>query len=457
MNEGWRRLGPALLYLALALPATLILSLAFVNFHAPDDYDHVKRAYTLVHDPLRAVTPPGHSTGAMIDTGLAAYVSAQRPVAVLSQRPLPKAATEAFRSAPQIRWSGVEGFSELPGAISYFPALYAPQSLALELGRRMGATVEESVFWARLANGFVGIALAALGLRLLPFGHSLALVVLLLPRTLLQFASNSADPILYGLALIVTALGLQRAGRLRPLAQDGLAAAALFVAASVRPPIAALAFTPQVQAVRHRRWLGLLLLGAGVAAAALWTLTIVGQVTDLRCTGGGPLGQRLVGFAGEWPWLIGHSLTDRGTYYFTSFIGHYGWGDGPNGRLSYLLPLWMYVSAVSLLVIALRNDIRTPASLERPVRWSLAAGAAGVVLVTFLAMYVACRGPLPNVIGGVQGRYFVPALFAVAPAVSGLAPSPRDRLASLFPVLLGVWVIACVIAMSLEAQALYRL
>jgi hypothetical protein len=456
MNERLRRLSPALLYLALALPATLILSFAFINFHAPDDYDHVKRAYTLLHSPFTPITPPGHSTGAMIDGGLAEYVSAQRPVSVLSPRPLPEGEASAFRSAPKVRWSGKESFSELPGAMSYFPALYAPQALALELGRRTGATVEESVLWARLANGLVGILLVALGLRLLPFGHSLVLVLLLLPRTLLQFASNSADPILYGLALIIIAMGLQRTARLSPVAHNGLAAAALFVAASVRPPLAALAFAPAVQAVRNRQWPSLLLLAGGVAAAALWTLMIMGQVVELRCgANGDPIGPRLVAFASGWPWLIGHSLADRGGYYFLSFIGHYGWGDGPNGRLSYPLPLWMYVSAIALLAIALRNDVRAPASLDRLARLSLAAGAAGVVLITFLAMYVTCRGPLQTIIG-VQGRYFVPALLAIAPAISGLAPSAGDRLKSLFPILLGIWVAACVLGMSLEARLLYR-
>ncbi|HEY1605498.1 MAG TPA: DUF2142 domain-containing protein [Allosphingosinicella sp.] len=457
MNEIRRRLSPALLYLALALPAALILGFAFVNFHAPDDYDHVKRAYTLIHNPFAPVTPPGRSTGAMVDTGLADYVAAQRPVAILSRRPLPAAEVAAYRAAPHMRWSGVERFSELPGAMDYFPVLYAPQALALELGRLTGATVGESVLWARLANALVAIALVALGLRLLPAGHSLVLLILLLPRTLLQFASNSADPILYGLALIVIAMGLRQTARLKPLAEYGLVAVALFIAASVRPPIAALALTPAVRAVRNRQWLSLLLLAGGVAAASLWTLAIIGQVVDLRCgVAGGPLGPRLTAFATAWPGLIGHSLADRGTYYFMSLVGEFGWGDGPNGHLPHPLPLWVYVSAVPLLIVALRNDARAAARLEPIVRLSLAAGAAGVVLVTFLAMYVACRGPLPTIIGGVQGRYFVPALFAIAPAISGLAPSKRDRLHGLFPILLGIWVTACMIEMILAAQLLYR-
>ena len=284
MHERLRHLSPALLYLTLALPAFLIFSFAFVNFHAPDDYDHVKRAYTLVHSPFSALTHPGHRPE-RDRWRLADYVSAQRPVSVCA-RPLPDADAAAFRAAPKLRWSGVPRFSEISGAITYFPALYAPQAVALELFRATGASVERSVFWARLANGLVGIALAALGLRLLPFGHSLVLVLLLLPRTLLQFASNSADPILYGLALIAIALGLQRTGRLRPIARDGLAAAALFLAASVRPPIAALGFTAMVEAVRKRQWPSLLLLVGGVAGAALWVLMITSEVVELRCGAG---------------------------------------------------------------------------------------------------------------------------------------------------------------------------
>jgi Predicted membrane protein (DUF2142) len=451
MDEVWRRLSPARLYLLLALPAALVLSFAFPNFHAPDDSDHVARAYTLVHGPLAPVTPVGRSSGAMVDSGLADYVAAERPVAVLSGAPVTGAEAASFRSAGTIRWNGERRFAPLPGAMAYFPLLYAPQALALEVGRLTGASVAQSVLWARLANGLAAIALVALGLRLLPFGHMLALVVLLLPRTLLQFASNSADPILYGLSLIVTALALRRASGGSGLA----AAAALFVAASVRPPLAALGLAPALQALRSRQWLSLVLLAVAVAAAAAWTLALMAQIVDPRCGGSGPLGPRLAAFATGWPWLVGHSLADRGGYYFTSFIGHFGWGDGPNGRLSYVLPVWMYVSTMILLPVAIRNDVRTPAAIDRPMRLSLAAGAALVVLVTFLAMYVACRGAQSGVIAGVQGRYFVPALLALAPALSGLAPAARDRLQCWFPVLLALWAGACVIGMAVATRGLY--
>jgi hypothetical protein len=457
MSQHSPRLTPASLYLLIALPATVILSFFFINLHAPDDSDHLKRAYTLLHRPLSPVTPPGRATGAMVDSGLDDYISAQRVVSLVPAKPLSATEAAGYRTAPEARWTGKQRFSELPGAMSYFPALYAPQALALDLGRLAGASVQTSVYLARFANGLAAIALVALGLRLLPFGHSLVLLVLLLPRTLLQFASNSADPILYGLALIVTAIGLQRAGRLNSVAGDGLAAACLFVAASVRPPIAGLAFQPGIRALRERRWLSLLILVGALAAAASWTLIIMAHMVDTRCGGGtSPLGARLAAFATGWPSLIGHSLADKGAYYFLSFIGHFGWGDGPGGSLQHPLPLWMYASATALIILAIRNDVRTRATLDLTARLSLAAGAATVILVTFLAMYVACVAPSASTIAGVQGRYFVPALIAIAPALSGLRPGPRDRLQALFPLVLAVWAAACVLGMSLHAHMLYQ-
>ena len=452
MDRLWRALSPARLFLALALPATLILSFAFPNFHAPDDSDHVMRAYTLAHGAAAPITPTGRSSGAMIDSGLADYVAAQRPVSVLSGAPPTAAEARASRYAPGLRSTGETRFAELPGAVAYFPALYAPQTLALEAARLGGLTISQSVLAARLANGLAGILLIALGLRLLPCGHALALVLLLLPRTLLQLASNSADPILYGLSLLVIALGLRQTGRLN----GALAGAALFIGASVRPPLAALSLTPALRAVRNRDRGGLLLLAAGVAGAAAWTLLVLRQIVDLRCGGGGAPGPRMAEFALAWPRLIGTSLAEHGSYYLTSFIGHFGWGDGPNGRFSYALPSWMYISTLALLPIAVRNDVRAAAAPDRLERASLFAGAALLVLITFLAMFVACRASPTGSIAGVQGRYFLPALLALAPALSGLAPAAaRDRLHSAFPILLSVWTAACTAGMALEAQRLY--
>jgi uncharacterized membrane protein len=447
-----RRSPPAVLvvYLALVVPITILLNLSFINLHASDDSDHVKRAYTLIHAPFQMVTPPGRSTGAMIDSGLAAYIDADNPIVMHGAKG--NTVRHAADQATRIGWEGIQKFSEMPGAMDYFPLLYAPQALMLELGRFSGASVAKSVLWARFANGFAGIILAAFGLYLLRAGHSLALILLLLPRTLLQFASNSADPVLYGLSLIIIALGLRMADT-KVLGTLGLGAAN-FIAASVRPPVAVLALPGLTQAFRRRRWLSLGVIVGSCGAAALWAASIVTQVRDLRCPAVGSLPPRLATFALHWPALIGRTLEERSAYFYASFIGHYGWGDALGGQLASPLPMWMYLTAPALLCSALWQDLVARTTLDAMTRVSLALGASGSILLTFFAMYVACTVTTQPTIAGVQGRYFVPALFALAAAVAGLAKGAPSYPRAYF-VALSAWVVAGASTMIADAYRFY--
>jgi len=441
------------IYLLVVVPATILLNLTFPNFHAPDDYDHVKRAYTLDHAPFRVITPEGRSSGALVDSGLSEYIDAEAPL-VKSGAALTSEQRLQLRQNRSIKWSGKPSFSEMPGALSYFPLLYAPQTAALEVGRRVGATVETSVLWARLANGFAGIVLAGIGLYFLRGGQAIVLFLLLLPRTLLQFASNSADPILYGLALVIVAVGLKTAGSAR--IRSSAVGAALFVAAAVRPPIAALALAPAVQALRNRQWLNFALLSAGCGAAAVWMLTILPSITEQRCGDLGKVGPKLQTFAFHWPQLIGNSFVDRGLYYYVSFIGHYGWGDGRIGMAGAPMPMWLYGTALALFAFAVWKDLVSPFKLPAILRVSLVLSAAFSLLLTFLAMYVGCTAFGRPVIDGVQGRYFVTVLFALAPAVSGLlSRHSSGNLERPYLTSIAAWSLASIAVMLINSAQLY--
>jgi hypothetical protein len=446
-------------YLFLIVPITILLNFAFPNFHAPDDYDHVKRAYTFFHHPIEVITPAGRSSGAMVDKGLLDYIDGQKPIAVERihpfahfERPLTAEHWRAYERKGSIRWSGSERFSET-AAVAYFPVLYAPQAIALEVGRMSGATVARSIFWARFANGLTAIALTALGLYLLPAGRALALLLLLLPRTLLQFASHSADPILYGLALLVISLGLL--ATTSDHRKIGLLTAATFISASVRPPLAAFALTPAVQALRERRWALFFLVTSACATAAFWFIVVIPSTVDRRCGSVAPLSTNLINFAIEWPTLIGRSLAERYVYYYGSFVGHYGWGDGLYGDLHFPLPLWIYGTAFSMLGLAVWQDLTAADRLAPSLRLSLAASALGSVLLMFLGLYAACAVPSQTVVTGVQGRYFIPAVIAFGTALSGLFAG-RARLPNqIYLFVLVLWVTACTSTMLVDASRLY--
>lgn len=446
------RLAPWHLYLVLIIPATILLNLSFINFHAPDDYDHLKRAYTIFHHPFRHVTPPGRSTGIFVDSGLETYIQNQIPIAKF-QREISDEEVRAYAANGRTQWTGKPAFSETPGSLAYFPALYVPQAIALEAGRLSGASVERSVLWARFANSFAGIVLAALGLFLLPAGRSVALFLLLLPCTQIQFASNSADPVLYGIALVIVALSVRNEVVSRT--KSSAIALGIFVAGAVRPPLAAFALTPALQAFRERRRTALALLVAACAAAALWVVTILPSLTDLRSGNVGATGPKLTHFVFAWPNLIGNSLNQQALLLYGGFVGHYAWGNAPIGYLGIPLPAWIYATALPILGLAAWEDLVTAATISPVVRLSLLASTACSVILTFLAMYLGCTKPDQTVIMGMQGRYFVTPLFAVGPAIAGLASARAKPTLELYYILVALWTAACTITMVGHSAQLY--
>jgi len=195
-------------YLLLVTPMLLALNLVFVPFHAPDDYDHVKRAYTLAHFEIWPANLPGHSSGGYIDSSLAQLINAQKPAIFnwphVGTLPHPIGAPPEMRAG--LRWSGEKVYSEFPGAASYLPLIYAPQAVALAAGELFHATIEASVLAARVVNGVTAAMIVFLCLAYAPYGKNLILLLFLFPESLSQFASNSADPMLLALTLVIVVL-----------------------------------------------------------------------------------------------------------------------------------------------------------------------------------------------------------------------------------------------------------
>jgi len=446
----------ARLYIFIALPLLLVLNFAFPAFHAPDDNDHVKRASTLITGQFRPTTIVGKSSGALIDSGLSDYIDASRPVFMIETRPLTPAQKASYTRADQIHWSGKLTFSEAPGSMSYFPLLYSPQALMLALGRGLGATVANSVLLARLANSLAGMMLVALGLRMLPLGHALVLVTMLLPKSLLEFASNSADPILFGTAVILTALAIRTWQAVKiPARTASWAGPLLVVVAAVRPPLIGLTLPFYLSALRRRSWRTIAFLSALVFAVIVWFAITEPAITDLRCGHMGSMVAKLASFAIRWPLLVGASIVRHFKYYVMSFIGELGWGDGPAGIIGKRLPVVIYLLGLVALGLAAIYDRTSPAGRAAGLRLTLLATSAVMTLLVFFAMYVACTEPLRNTIGGVQGRYFVPSLLVLAPALA--APNGRSlRLPGpLLVVALAIWSAINLGSLCLGAYGLY--
>lgn len=429
----------ARLYVLLVIPMLLALNLVFVPFHAPDDYDHLKRAYALEHGMLWPVNEPGKLSGGYIDSELARVISEQRDVVIYwprSGRVSPESISDtAVADKLNAHWSGTQTFSE-SGAAIYLPILYIPQTAALWLGETFNLTIYQSVFFARIANGLAAVSIIACALSRLSFATATILLVLLLPKTLLQFASNSADPIIHALTLAILAFCA------KALMTDSLprtwhyvlVAVGILAIAGVRPPLALMAALPFWIAVRDRNAIGAAAIAVAVLGAAIWFVAVMPTGGDPRCGPGGTFTEKASGFLRNGPMLVLQSLWTHGNYYFTSFVGELGWGNGPAGQTD-RLPLWIYVAAVPMFLIAFAFDMGSATRPSRAFRIGLLVSAATITGAVFFAMYVACTSPDSTAIGGVQGRYFVTPLLLAIPAFSGLLPR-RGPFDQLFPVAL---------------------
>ena len=186
-------------WLAVALLAIGVLFSAIIPpFQSPDEFDHVKRAYLLSQGQFMLTTPPGESSGGMLDFGLASYATAY---SVLNFKPERKLSADEVRAASRIEWAGEKGFSPAPGTGYYFPLVYLPQAIGLGTGQLLGWTVERSYYLARLLALASIAAILFVSFSLVSPGP-LTLALLVMPMTLFQFASASLDGISTALGIL---------------------------------------------------------------------------------------------------------------------------------------------------------------------------------------------------------------------------------------------------------------
>ena len=429
----------AFLYLVVSVPVLIALNLVFADFHAPDDTSHFERAYTLSRGAFLPITERGRSSGGLIDVALARYLDLQSPAVTRGwskqgELTAPLQASAADRAA--LHWTDKLQYSEFPGAASYFPLLYVPQTVAIWLGKGLDLTVSETVLLARAFNGSAAVLLIAAALSLCPFSAVVA-VILLLPKTLVQFASNSADPMLHAITLLAVALFCRALVQQHRLSAGWYGALALgfLVAVPVRPPLIGVALLPLWLCWRDRNALGAAIICAGCGLALAWTGTVLPEITDLRCGQVASLRDQVLRFLSEGPALMARSGWLHKAYYVKSFIGELGWGDGPHSQLNEL-PSVIYYAGLIVMMCAITVDSAAPIRIPLHARFIALLSAVLGIVATFFAMFVVCTSTSTVGIGGVQGRDPVGPLICAVPAIWGLIRMPLAFRPQLFLVVL---------------------
>lgn len=342
-------------------------------------------------------------------------------------------------------------FVDFGRAAFYPPVGYAPQALGFFLARSAGCPVLGAVYAGRCLNLLAYFALVIAAVRWMPAQKMMLGLMAVLPMSIYQAASLSADAMTNGLAFcfIARILALAADEKGPPVGRVATARVALlvFLMALTKAcwPLILLAFAvgPSRFPARrdHALWL-LATLGVFLLTLGGWAWLNHGLM--LQDDGGdlspgrqwhAMLHNPAAFLQALWgAWTSGTLVT----FYLVSWVGLFGIVNVP-------LPAWQVAGTLVWLgYLSVADPFAAPhARWRAPVRRVALGVGLGCVLFIFVLLYLAwCPVGSAEAIRGVQGRYFT--AFAPLAGVVLLRftpPSWARATAILLPVWMGgVWV-----------------
>jgi uncharacterized membrane protein len=329
------------------------------------------------------------------------------------------------------------------GLISWFYAVnlyscipYLPAGAAFRLGRTFEAAPLTLMYFGRFANLLFYLGLVVVAMRLLPEFQLPLAVLALMPMSLHQAASLSADAVTMAVSFIITAyvVRLALAGKPAQLKRsDYLLLLAGVVVAALCKSDAGLVFLllliPGTKFPdRRTRWLaiaGYIVLAFGVAALWQYINRPNGEINvTLKSVAGIHPDENAVTIL-ERPVLflsaVNRTVVGLGHEYLEEFVGKLGWDDI---RLPGWIP-WVYL----VLLVVAAAAYRAGPQLSRWQRilligvFVLNVGATFAVVWTTEMSHQAIETDMVagrGFISGLQGRYLIPFAYSFLIAVSGL-------------------------------------
>lgn len=425
----------------------VILVLVTPPFQVPDEYQHFYRAYQLSEGQVLADYHVGECSGYTRDRQdipcSGGYLPNSLLVTVREVSPPNLRGSAEIKQNPQDILALLDlplqpsdrTFIRFQGAALYSPIPYIPQIIGLGMGRILGVSPLIMFYLGRFFNLLAWLGLGYLAIGRTPFLSWLFALLLLMPMSLFQAASLSADAVTNGLVFLLTATFLQYSFAKttinnRDLWFIGLLCLGLPL---VKPAYIPLIFlfllipaskingndppTDSQEYPNHSQpfpfFSKYIVVGSSIFLTSVLTMFVWSSIA------GGDYGkiypeilpkqqllfvwQHPIEYLGIWF----HTLQEFGGKYFVQFIGQLGWLDTP-------LPLGVVVSYwLVLFVVAIASNDDSKIAIAWWQKFILGlVGLASSGLI-FTLIYAAGSPVGANIIQGVQGRYFI----AIAPTV----------------------------------------
>lgn len=355
----------------------------------------------------------------------------------------------------------IRAFLFFPNTSLYTPIPYIPQSIGIGLGRLINAPPLILLYLARLFNLIFWIFLSYHSLKLIPFYKNLLFVLLLLPMSVYQAASASADVVLNALSFFLISMAFKWYSEKDKqityrdiILLLGLSMAITWSKSIYFLLIALLLIIPQSRFVHKKTyWLSsfLVMLVTVVAFAVNYEIVqyLLSQIHPIEniygINGEAPRinpDLQLKGVLNKLPEfiiLIFRSLWHYKFMVLQSYIGVFGWMNIAFNNYYYLL---IYIIIVGLAIFDNQYNIQ----LTLKIKVLLFLLASGILMLFSITMYLSWNNVGDAMIDNWQGRYFIP----VTPLVLFLFFQKKKSLLNQYLPLMSLSVILLSLVVSIS-------
>jgi uncharacterized membrane protein len=429
-------------------------------FQVPDEPNHAFRIFQISQGGIAAVKRDGDVGGEVPASLLLIATEATPLVLDKSNRVRLADSRRLLMAAPDL---DKHQFVSFPNTALYSPVPYLPAAAGVVAGNQLGLSALALCYLGRIGNLFAWLLLVAFAVRATPVYKWLFVALALLPMSLFEAASLSADAVTNGLAFLTIALFFKCAfdsrtvvGRKEILMLAGATALlslsknAYFLATGL------FLLIPIAKLGSRRRQTTVFALLVGVNLLALWAHLgdTAGNLrlleTRLSPYPDSDHVRQLQFIFADIPGYL-EMLARTASHQFRAlswqFIGIFGWLDAP-------LPGVLVLVGFCLLAFCGLFESRQDVELRYRDKLILASYAIGTSALVATMVYMSWSSVGATEVEGLQGRYFIP----VAPAFFALLHNRSTRLpgwASQLPRIMTVGIITLLLAATVTLAHRY--
>ena len=427
------RRGDAPAYVFAVLAGVLGVGLVFLTplFQVPDEPVHAYRAYQVSEGIIAAETRDGVG-GGEVPVSLAEAVLALRAPENDRSAAARASNLRLLRAKPLDPSARI--FLPFQATAVYSPVAYLPHATGFVVARLLHVSAPSLCYIGRLSNLLAWVAMVFAAIRITPIYRWLLVFLALLPMSLFEAASLSADATTNGLAYLTIALFLRlaldpsRAVRKREIAALFVTCCLVALAKPGYVPIVVLFFLipgDKFDSRKQQFALFALLTTGAILATVVWSsfgrvaqhVQLIAQLAPWR---------DVLDPVQQVQYILSHPVAFAATLLRTlaiqfenlrdHFIGVLGWLDVPLPRAS------VNFGSAMILFFGLR-DSRCDINLDLRSKAILAIYAIATVVLIMTSEFVTWSPVGAAQIDGMQGRYLIP----VAPAAFALLYNRRLR------------------------------